>query len=237
MTARRRAARWRSSCSAQDAGGRPRPGRSRAAQLEVAVLDRERPRRTFRRIGGPLLDRAAQHRGPDHRRAPRGRAHAGTARHPHPGPAGRARAHGRPRGTGPARAGPAVTIAVTGATGALGAAVARLLAEAGVEQRLVVRDASRAPRLPGAEVAVASYADTEAMARALDGVRTLFLVSGPRGSRPDLVAPQRGRGRPALPASSGWSTPRSWVRRRRRPSPTHATTPPPSSPYGTPAWR
>jgi uncharacterized protein YbjT (DUF2867 family) len=71
-----------------------------------------------------------------------------------------------------------VTIAVTGATGALGAAVAGLLAEAGVEQRLVVRDASRAPRLPGAQVAVASYADTEAMARALDGVRTLFLVSG-----------------------------------------------------------
>ena len=71
-----------------------------------------------------------------------------------------------------------MTIAVTGATGALGAAVARLLSEAGVEQRLVVRDASRAPRLPGAQVAVASYADTEAMARALDGVRTLFLVSG-----------------------------------------------------------
>ena len=41
---------------AQDAGGGP----SRTltpAQLEVAVLDRERPRRTFRRIGGPLLDR------------------------------------------------------------------------------------------------------------------------------------------------------------------------------------
>jgi proteasome alpha subunit len=41
---------------AQDAGGGP----SRtlpAGQLEVAVLDRERPRRTFRRIGGPLLDR------------------------------------------------------------------------------------------------------------------------------------------------------------------------------------
>ena len=31
--------------------------RSAPAQLEVAVLDRERPRRTFRRIAGPLLDR------------------------------------------------------------------------------------------------------------------------------------------------------------------------------------
>jgi len=27
-----------------------------AAQLEVAVLDRARPRRTFRRVAGPLLD-------------------------------------------------------------------------------------------------------------------------------------------------------------------------------------
>ena len=35
------------------AGGAPR--QLTAAQLEVAVLDRERPRRTFRRIGGTLL--------------------------------------------------------------------------------------------------------------------------------------------------------------------------------------
>jgi proteasome alpha subunit len=54
--------------SATPAGGTPRNpagaaspagGTSRtltAAQLEVAVLDRERPRRTFRRIGGGLLD-------------------------------------------------------------------------------------------------------------------------------------------------------------------------------------
>jgi NAD(P)H dehydrogenase (quinone) len=36
-------------------------------------------------------------------------------------------------------------IAVTGASGALGGRVARLLGERGVEQRLVVRDESRAP--------------------------------------------------------------------------------------------
>jgi NAD(P)H dehydrogenase (quinone) len=71
-----------------------------------------------------------------------------------------------------------VTIAVTGATGYLGSAVTRLLAESGVEQRLVVRDPSRAPRLPGVTTAVATYEDTDAMARALDGVRTMFLVSG-----------------------------------------------------------
>src|SRR5215217_4645184 len=61
-------------------------------------------------------------------------------------------------------------IAVTGATGGLGGRVARRLAGRGVAQRLVVRDAARAPELDGAEVA-------EATRRALDGVATLLLVS------------------------------------------------------------
>jgi len=47
-----------------------------------------------------------------------------------------------------------------------------------VGQRLIVRDIARAPQLPGADVAVAAYNDSEAMARALDGTDTLFLVSG-----------------------------------------------------------
>jgi uncharacterized protein YbjT (DUF2867 family) len=69
-------------------------------------------------------------------------------------------------------------IGVTGATGGLGGRVARQLAERGIEQRLVVRDAARAPALPGAEVAVSpDYGDGEAMRRALEGVDTLFLVS------------------------------------------------------------
>jgi NAD(P)H dehydrogenase (quinone) len=68
-------------------------------------------------------------------------------------------------------------IAVTGATGGLGGRVARRLAGRGVAQRLVVRDAARAPELDGAEVAVATYGDGEAMRRALDGVATLLLVS------------------------------------------------------------
>lgn len=71
-----------------------------------------------------------------------------------------------------------MTIAVTGATGGLGGRVARELSARGLEQRLIVRDPARAPQLPGAEVAAASYQDSEAMARALDGASTLFLVSG-----------------------------------------------------------
>jgi uncharacterized protein YbjT (DUF2867 family) len=68
-------------------------------------------------------------------------------------------------------------IAVTGATGGLGGRVARRLAGRGVGQRLVVRDAARAPELDGAEVAVATYGDAEAMRRALDGAASLLLVS------------------------------------------------------------
>jgi NAD(P)H dehydrogenase (quinone) len=71
-----------------------------------------------------------------------------------------------------------MTIAVTGATGGLGGRVARELAARGVHQRLIVRDPARAPQLPDAEVAVAAYEDSEAMARALEGASTLFLVSG-----------------------------------------------------------
>ena len=70
-------------------------------------------------------------------------------------------------------------IAVTGSTGAVGNRVATALSDAGVRLRLVGRDPTRLPGLPGAEAApAAEYRDTEAMRRALDGARTLFLVSG-----------------------------------------------------------
>jgi NAD(P)H dehydrogenase (quinone) len=68
-----------------------------------------------------------------------------------------------------------VSLAVTGSTGHIGGLVARLLAQEGVEQRLLVRDPSRAPRLAGAEVVRAAY-DDEAV-DALRGTRTLLMVS------------------------------------------------------------
>jgi NAD(P)H dehydrogenase (quinone) len=81
-------------------------------------------------------------------------------------------------------------IAVTGATGAVGGRVARLLAGAGVAQRLVVRDPARAPELPGAEVRQASgYGDREGMHAALEGVDTLFLV--PAAESPDRMEQHR----------------------------------------------
>jgi uncharacterized protein YbjT (DUF2867 family) len=72
---------------------------------------------------------------------------------------------------------PPELIAVTGATGAVGGRVARRLADRGVAQRLVVRDASRAPQLPGAEVATTpGYHDLAATRDAFAGVHTLCLV-------------------------------------------------------------
>jgi uncharacterized protein YbjT (DUF2867 family) len=70
-------------------------------------------------------------------------------------------------------------IAVTGATGQLGRRVAQRLSDRGVAQRLIVRDPTRAPRLPDVEIALASsYSDTTGMREALAGADTLFLVSG-----------------------------------------------------------
>src|SRR4051812_1613630 len=74
-------------------------------------------------------------------------------------------------------------IAVTGATGALGARVAERAAAgasaADAEVRLVVRDAARAPRLPGVSITEfpGGYADGEGFRDALRGVHTLYLVS------------------------------------------------------------
>jgi uncharacterized protein YbjT (DUF2867 family) len=71
-----------------------------------------------------------------------------------------------------------MTIAITGATGNIGGAVARALADEGVPFRMIVRDAARAPELPGAEVAVASFHDADASRAALEGVDLLLMVSG-----------------------------------------------------------
>jgi len=69
------------------------------------------------------------------------------------------------------------TLAVTGSTGNLGGLVARLLAGAGSPQRLLVRDAARAPELEGAVPVVCTYMDSVQAKNALDGVQTLFMVS------------------------------------------------------------
>lgn len=68
---------------------------------------------------------------------------------------------------------------ITGATGEVGRRVATRLASYGVRQRLLVRDAARAPVLDGAVAAeFTDYGDEPSFRDALEGVTTLFLVSG-----------------------------------------------------------
>ncbi|WP_315582754.1 SDR family oxidoreductase [Actinomyces viscosus] len=67
-------------------------------------------------------------------------------------------------------------IAVTGATGKIGGAVAEQLRDAGLAPRLLVRDVSRAPAWAG-DVHVAGYGDEQAARRALSDVDILFMVS------------------------------------------------------------
>ena len=69
-------------------------------------------------------------------------------------------------------------IGVTGSTGQLGVRVATRLATLGQPQRLLVRNAARAPQLPGAEIIQASYEDGPSMKVALSEIKVLFLISG-----------------------------------------------------------
>lgn len=76
-------------------------------------------------------------------------------------------------------------IGVTGATGRLGGRVARRLDDAGVSQRLLVRDLARAPRLSRARAAHAAFSDYKAVRDALAGVPTVLMVSA--SEAPDRV--------------------------------------------------
>jgi uncharacterized protein YbjT (DUF2867 family) len=64
-----------------------------------------------------------------------------------------------------------------------------LLHDAGLSLRLIVRDETRAPAIPGAEIAVAAYSDGPAGRRALEGIDLLFMVSA--GENADRLAEHR----------------------------------------------
>ncbi|CAN5519340.1 SDR family oxidoreductase [soil metagenome] len=66
-------------------------------------------------------------------------------------------------------------IAITGSTGHVGRSVANQLAD--LDPTLVVRDAAKAPAIPGSRVVVTDYADASNSVRALAGVDVLFMVS------------------------------------------------------------
>ncbi|HEY3339454.1 MAG TPA: SDR family oxidoreductase [Propionicimonas sp.] len=80
-------------------------------------------------------------------------------------------------------------LGITGSTGRLGGRISRSLAAAGVTQRLLVRDPSRAPVLPGATTVPGSYADRDAVFAALQGLHTVLMVSA--SESPDRMAQHR----------------------------------------------
>jgi uncharacterized protein YbjT (DUF2867 family) len=82
-------------------------------------------------------------------------------------------------------------IVVTGATGNLGGAIARLLADAGHATRLFVRDRSRAPALPGAEIVTGDMRDPETVRAALQPGDRLFMVSV-HADNPERIATHQG---------------------------------------------
>ena len=68
-------------------------------------------------------------------------------------------------------------IVVTGATGHVGRLTAEELARRGLSMRLLARDPSRAPSLPGTEVVRADYGDPESLGAALREGDRVFMVS------------------------------------------------------------
>jgi NAD(P)H dehydrogenase (quinone) len=81
------------------------------------------------------------------------------------------------------------TLAVTGVTGSVGGMVAQHLADAGIAQRLLARTPTRSPQLARAITLPFSYADRALALQALEGVETLFMVSG--SEAPDRVDQHR----------------------------------------------
>lgn len=78
--------------------------------------------------------------------------------------------------------------AITGVTGQVGGAAARALIDAGHSVRAVLRDASKAAQWTarGAEVAIASFEDADALAAAFEGATGVFAMLAPN------FAPQPG---------------------------------------------
>src|SRR4051794_21312133 len=124
-------------------------------------------------------------------------------------------------------------LGVTGATGKLGRRIAHRLADAGVDQRLVVRTPARAPSLPRATVAQATYADHDAVRRALTGLDVVLMVSAAESD--DRVAEHRAFVDAALEAGGRHLVYTSFLRAAAHPTLLLAPDPPPPAQHIAPS--
>lgn len=88
-------------------------------------------------------------------------------------------------------------IVVSGATGTIGSDLIRALSARGVEARALSRDPARGEDLPGIAWARADLADRGSLGPALEGAKTLFLLTGNTG---DMVRLQKNAIRAAAEA-------------------------------------
>jgi len=106
-------------------------------------------------------------------------------------------------------------LAVTGATGAIGGQVARILADAGVGQRLLVRRVANAPHLPGATAVMFLRGSRSGHQKHTVGVDLLFMVSASEDADRSISTGHSSMP-PEAPASGTSSTPRLWAPRPTR---------------------
>ena len=83
-----------------------------------------------------------------------------------------------------------VTVAVTGAAGAIGSRVVRALSWEGRSVTALVRDPERCPTGPGVRPAMSDYADPDSLDRALDGADALVFI-GSDGEADRMLAHHR----------------------------------------------
>jgi uncharacterized protein YbjT (DUF2867 family) len=75
-------------------------------------------------------------------------------------------------------------ILITGATGTIGSQVLRIFAARGEQVRAMARAPAKIPPTTGVEVVQADYNDPASLARAVTGIKTVFLVTAPESPTP-----------------------------------------------------
>ena len=83
-----------------------------------------------------------------------------------------------------------MTVLITGANGNISSALLERLADSNLEVRAMVRDAAKAPAIPGVDVVIGDLDDPGSLGAAFDGVDTLWLLTamGPQAPHASMNA-------------------------------------------------